>query len=356
MPSLQKLYERFDDRVHVLSRKMGADHSAKHYFDMLKQNGMLIRRLTAEQKQQVQQVWNGKVESFDTHELVLSVTGRFDPYICSEALLRTNIELRLNTAKLKYGFSDKNYFDKMFPNIPMPKTIVRNINGSFLDSDYRPLRDDEVMALLTPYDKVIVKPSIENGVGKGVRLYRREDFAKITREYSRNYLIQQVFCQHETLSSLNESSVNVVRVVSLNLNGNVSPVSCALRCGATGAVTDNSITKDGRGMFVVGVTPRGTLKDKAYFSCGESMTVAPNGRVFADLALPNFEQALALTKRIHEQLPHFRFVGFDVCFAQDGEPTIMEFNIRGPGVLYYQYVNGPLFGNRTQEIIDTFCR
>ena len=109
-------------------------------------------------------------------------------------------------------------------------------------------------------------------------------------------------------------------------------------------------------MFVVGVNPDGTLKDEAFFSCGERITVAPNGQNFAGVQLPNFEKALEMTTRIHEKLPHFGFVAFDVCFDEDGEPCIMEFNIRGPGVLYYQYTNGPLFGDRTQEVIDTFCK
>lgn len=77
---------------------------------------------------------------------------------------------------------------------------------------------------------------------------------------------------------------------------------------------------------------------------------------FAGLQLPNWDKALQLTQRIHEALPHFGFIAFDVCFDEDGSPRIMEFNIRGPGVLYYQYANGPLFGDRTQEIIDAFCK
>ena len=109
-------------------------------------------------------------------------------------------------------------------------------------------------------------------------------------------------------------------------------------------------------MFVIGVNNDGTLKDEAYYSCGEKLTEAPNGQSFAGLQLPNFQQALSLTTQVHEALPHFGFVAFDVCFDEDGSPRIMELNIKGPGVLYYQYANGPLFGDRTQEVIDTFCK
>ena len=61
MSGLQGMYQQFDSRVHVLSRKMGAERSAKHYFSMLEANGMEIKRLNVEQKEQVKEAWNGHV-------------------------------------------------------------------------------------------------------------------------------------------------------------------------------------------------------------------------------------------------------------------------------------------------------
>ena len=355
MPSLQSLYKRFDSKVHVISRIMGANKSAKHYFSMLEEHGIPIRRLTAEQKQQVKDVWGDRIKSdcYATHELVYSVTGRFDPRVCPEMLFRKHIELKMNNFQLKYGFTEKNYFDRLFPDEPMPKTVLRNINGVLLTGDYRPVSLEQAQQIIAGYDKLIVKPSMENGVGRGVNLYTQGQYEQIFKDYKRDYLVQEVLKQHSSVSALNESSVNVVRVISLSLNGKVSPVNCTIRCGA---ITDNLVTEDGRGMFAIGVNWDGTLKDEAFFSCGERITVAPNGQNFAGVQLPNFDKALEMTTRIHEKLPHFGFIAFDVCFKEDGSPCIMEFNIRGPGVLYYQYANGPLFGERTQEVIDYYCK
>ena len=352
------MYEKFDSKVHVISRIMGAKSSAKHYFEMLKQHNIPIKHLTHEQKKQVNDVWGGLVKGkgFATHELVLSVTGRFDPYVCPEIVFRTKIELALNNFQLKYGFSEKNYFDKLVDGAPMPKTVVRNINGAFLDENYHPLTREQAEDVIAKYDSVIVKPSIENGMGRSVAKYKKDECSNIFVDFKKDYLIQEVLRQHSSVSALNESSINVVRVISLSLNGKVSPVNYALRCGAPGAITDNFITKDGKGMFVVGVNLDGTLKNEAYHSCGERITAAPNGTKFEDIVLPNFKQALEMTTRIHEQLPHFGFIGFDVCFDEDGSPRIMELNFRGPGVLYYQYVNGALLGDRTQEVIDTIIK
>lgn len=358
MPSLKRLYEKFDRKVHVISREIGANSSAKHYFELRKSQGLPIARLTADQKAQVNEVWKGKVSSkgFATHELVLSATGKFDPYICSELMFRTSIELALNNFQLKFGFSDKNYFDRMFPGEPMPTAVIRNINGVFLDAQYRQITRQDALKLMNSHEKLIAKPSIENGFGKSVSLYQNKDFERVFDDFKQNYIVQEVLTQHSSVSALNPTSINVVRVISLSLNGKVSPVNYALRCGAQGSITDNQITKDGRGMFVIGIKPDGTLKDEAYYSCGEKITVAPNGENFSGIKLPNFSDALKMTTRMHEAMPHFGFMGFDVCFDPDGSPRIMEMNIRGPGVLYYQYANGPLFAERTQEVIDTFCK
>ena len=356
MPSLKGLYQKFDGYVHVLSRKMGANSNCKHYFDLRKSQNLPIIHLTKEQKAEVDKAWNGHVSDYRTHELVLSASGRFDPYVCSELLFRTNLELALNNFQLKYGFSEKNYFDKMFPEIPMPETVVRNVNGVYLDNNYRALTKEQAMNIIAENDCVIVKPSIENGFGRSVELYTPECYACIEQNFKHDFIVQKRLTQYAPIAALNSSSINVVRVVSLSLNGKVSAVNCTLRCGASGAITDNSITKDGHGMFVIGVNEDGSLKEEAFYSCGEHITCAPNGNPFAGLQLPNWEKALQLTQHIHEALPHFGFIAFDVCFDEDGSPRIMEFNIRGPGVLYYQYANGPLFGNRTEEVIQAFCK
>ncbi len=351
-------YDNLERQLQVLSRRIGAEKSAKHYESLRKSQGLPYLHLNSEQKNQVRDVWNGRVKQFKTHDLLLSVTGKFDPYIMSELLFRTDIEIKLNSNfKIKYGFTDKNYFDRLvIPKGVMPKTVLRNINGVLLDSDYRPISKEQATELMKGFQKLIVKPSIESGFGKSVSLYKNEDFGEITKDYQKNFIVQEVLEQYEGVSVLNPTSINVVRVVSLSLNGKVSPVNYALRCGAAGSITDNQITKDGRGMFVVGVNKDGTLKDEAYYSCGEKISVAPNGQIFAGMKLPNFSQALELTTQIHESLPHFGFIGFDVYFNKDGSPGIMELNIKGPGMLYYQYANGPLLGERTQEVIDTFCK
>lgn len=354
--NFRSVYKKFDNAMIVVSRKMGAKSSAKHYFKLLKQHNIPIKRLTKEQKKAVDDFWgkkNGK--NYATHELVLSATGRFDPKICEEKLFRTEIELKLNRFDFKGAWSDKGYFDFLFPDVKFPETVVRNIKGNFYDHDYNIITKEQAIKLLDEIGTFAIKPSLESGCGRGVQLFKKgegQTLDQLLNEYNSDYVAQKVLSQYAPIAALNPSSVNVIRYISLYINGKVTPVSAALRCGAGGAFNDNCVTPDGRGMFVIGVSEDGVLKDEAYHSCGEKITKAPNGAEFAGITIPNFDRIKQLTTDIHSKLAHFGFVGFDIAIDADGEPVVMEYNIKGPGVLYYQYVNGPLLGDRTDEIAE----
>jgi len=282
---------------------------------------------------------------------VYSVTGRFDVRVCSERLFRTKIELAINNPTFKSAWADKSYFDLFFPDVRFPYTIIKNVAGIFYDHDYNMLSREKAKCIMSEFTQFIIKPSLDNGFGRGVKLISgRVDHDALFSEYKSDFVIQKVLEQCEPFARLNPTSVNVLRVISLFFNGRVTPIMAALRCGALGSVTDNYITPDGLGMFVIGVNEDGKLKDEAFHSCGKRITKAPNGVDFTGINIPNYEKIKELVTAVHSRMAHFGFVGFDIAIEKNGEPVVIEYNIKSPGVLYYQYVNGPLFGDRTEEI------
>ena len=131
---------------------------------------------------------------------------------------------------------------------------------------------------------------------------------------------------------------------------------CALRCGGEGAISDNTITKDGMGMFVIGIDENGKLKSEAFHSCGKRIIRCPNGTEFNGKSIPGFNKMKDIINEYHSKLAYFGFVAWDFVIDESGNPKIMEYNIKGPGMLYYQYVNGPLFGEHTDLVIDYIKR
>lgn len=336
-----------------IRRSILVKQSNKSYFKKLRDHNLQIRELSTEQKKQIDDVYKkyNLKYGYDTHKLVYSVSGKFDPYVMPEDLFR-QIELKLNNVEFKGAWSDKSYFDYFFPEIKFPVTVVRNIAGTFYNNSYDIISKEEAKAIVSKYEKFAIKPSLDNGTGKGVALGTSSDnLDKLFKKYKKDYVIQEVIKQHGNIAQFNESSVNVVRFISLFLNDRVIPVMAALRVGAKGAFNDNSITKEGEGMLVIGIDEKGRLKKDAYMSCGMRTEVSHSGARFEGVEIPGFEKMKEIIKKGHKMMPNFKFVAWDFAVTEEGEVLVMEYNIKGPGVLYYQYVNGPLFGEYTDELL-----
>ncbi len=327
--------------------------SNKQRFRDLKNHGIEIRKLTSEQKAQIDSVYKkyGYRYSYDTHILTYSITGNFDANILPEDMYRAFLELKLNNIEQKFVMSDKNYFELYMPEIKFPEVILRNINGVFYDDKRNIITKEKANELLSGYDKAVVKPSVENGSGRGVELVDVSSVS-ITEKFSKNYVVQKLLVQHPFLASFNQSSVNVIRITTLFLGEKVIPISAALRYGREGCFTDNKVGKDGKGMTIVGVKEDGTLREKGYFSCGVTVTETPGGTSFGGLKIPKFEEMVDLAIKQHSRFPNIRIIGWDFTLDRDENVTVMEYNIKAPSVLYYQWVNGPLFGAQTSEILD----
>lgn len=350
--SPQKIYFYIQSKAHYISRKIFFKKAKKRHFKLAESSGITVKVLSKEQKQEIKNIWGKWGKDYSTHQLIYSITGKFNPLICPESAFGTVFEFDLNNQNYTFAWSDKNYFNKFFPEVKFPHSLVHNISGTFYDDNYKILDESQVLTILLAHEYICVKPSLDSGSGIGVRKIKVDEKIKsILDEYKQDFVIQEIMEQYEPIKKLNPSSVNVLRTITLFLNGKPQLVTSTLRCGAIGAFNDNSISKDGKGMFVIGVTPDGILKDTGYYSCGLSLSVAPNGQPFAGIQLPNYARVKALVENIHSQMPFFGFVGFDVAFGVDGEPVIMEYNVKAPGVFYYQLANGPLFGDYTEDII-----
>lgn len=357
--NVNSIFDNFYLSVIKRYRIYCTNKSFRHYSKLLKMHGIPRKKLTREQKKAVDAIWKGCGKyDYKTHRLVYSVTGKFDPRVMSEKLFRSRIEMELNEQTFKNAWSDKSYFSWWFDKKLFPTNVTVNINGTFYDGDYNVISRETALELIARHDKLIIKPSLDTGFGKGVSLMEncksKEAVNDTLKKYRKNFVVQEVLKQHEMLASFNPSSVNVVRFISLFIDGEVRPVMCALRCGGEGSISDNTITKDGMGMFVIGIDENGVLRDKAYHSCGKSISVCPNKTEFAGKPFPGYEKMVAIIKECHSKLPYFGFVGWDFAVDAEGNPRIMEYNIKGPGVLYYQYVNGPLLGEYTEMIAKRF--
>lgn len=68
--------------------------------------------------------------------------------------------------------------------------------------------------------------------------------------------------------------------------------------------------------------------------------------------IPNFEKVIQMVETCHEKMGNFRLVSWDIAIGEDGEPILIEANLRNGECEFHQYNNGPLFGKLTEQVLD----
>lgn len=138
----------------------------------------------------------------------------------------------------------------------------------------------------------------------------------------KSYLVQDIFIQHHSLSSLYEKSVNTLRVVTVNpkqsdCKDDVILVACILRIGANGLVVDNH----GKGGLEIAVDNVGKLVRYAYYrpGFGTKIEVHPDSGIrFEGYQLPFYKEAVDLCLRFHTKLNKIHHIGWDIAFSEKG--------------------------------------
>ena len=290
------------------------------------------------------------------HEVSSVIRGKFEPELVPCSLIFSRVREIMNDEIYRESWRDKNFFEILQPRGRFPKVILRNIHGYFYDETFNLLSAAEADKLLHKHHEFIVKPTLDSSGGKDVKFYLSpEPIASIAALYKKDFIIQEYFHQHKDFSVFNPSSVNIVRVMTMFIDEKPEFLLAALRIGAEGALTDWSPTKDGKGCLIVASDSDGTLMDKGVYKCGHWSDTAPSGVSLAGQKLPNFCGMVDMALKCHEMNPFFKLIAWDISVDETGEPCIIEYNVKRPGLYYYQWTNGPLFGydpKRIQYVVD----
>lgn len=283
-----------------------------------------------------------------------SQNGIHDPRYIPNNLYYTKIDQYFNDRKLGWGFNDKNYYSKIFAGIPQPKTVVRKIKGLLFDGDYCQITIDEAIALIASEPEVICKPTLETGSGRGIRFWNtqkdvEEIKALLENAEEADYAVQAILTQHSELARVHKDSINTLRICSILMDDGVHILSSVLRMGTGGARVDNATA----GGISIGIQADGSLNKYAYtYYTGERFDKHPQGLTFEGFVVPSYEKAIALVKKAHPVIAHFRLVSWDIAIGEDDEAILVEANMRNGGINLHQFSNGPLFGALTERVLD----
>ena len=315
--------------------------------------------LTEEEKNEVRKVWGQVVDvsSFKELEMYKNEMG-FDPRTLSHHIYLPLVVRRLNDffyCRLYENKSLLGYIVK--PRIRTAKVYFRQVKQELYAEDMAQISFKDAVEKVVELDEYIIKDSNDTGGGWKVKKIsqkdddsdkRRRTITELILNRKVDFVVQEVLKQHETMSQFNKSSVNTFRFTTLYLNGKFSICSIGLRFGREGMNVDNW----GGGGLLLGVRADGSLTDFAYDK-QLNKYYSQNELVFKNVKIPQIPEISRLIKDVHtHDFPLHKFVGWDITINQNNEPVLIEMNGQC-GLTGEQVINGhPIFGDRTQEVID----
>lgn len=301
--------------------------------------------------------WNEYWERFGKHYspkwgwYYAARNGIDDVRYIPATLYYTRIDQHFNRKKLGWGFNDKNYYSLIFRDIKQPETLVRNIGGMLFDDEYNQISVNKAISIISQFQEIIYKPALESGSGRGIQFIRTDNMSVINNILASSeidYIVQKVVEQHPDLNAIHSKSVNSIRIASLLMNDGVHILSSCLRMGVGKSRIDNHHA----GGISCGINADGTLQKYAYDLCGEKTDRHPSGFIFNGVTIPSYKKIQDLVTRAHPLIGHFRLVGWDIAVDKDGDPILIECNMRKNGIELHEFSNGPYFGDLTDRVLE----
>ena len=288
---------------------------------------------------------------YNYYRFLTAANGVFSPRFIFGSFFNKEILPSFNTPQMSPAWSDKCYLDNLLPGVLVPRTILRNINGYFFDEAFKPINDSCAKKIIDGHpDPLIVKKSIFSSGGKSIRLQKKHsEGTEIFGGYSKNFVVQEVVRQHTVLSGLNSSSLNTIRIVSLNFKGKIYILIAALRVGAEGSCVDNISS----GGVAFGVSHEGILLPTAreYWGWPVFHPKSENLKNHKTM-IPSFDKIIEIIREHHPKFPHFGFIAWDFAVDNESRPLVVEINLGNFSVHPFQEAAGrPFLGDMTEEVL-----
>ena len=148
-----------------------------------------------------------------------SRTQTFNKRYIPDNLYYSYIDMYFNDNKMSYGIDNKGLYDKLLPNLKIPSTILRKMNGHYYDKNYKLISFADINGLFEDKD-YILKPSIDSQGGSGISFFNINECKDYKELFfkNENFIVQEVVNQHEALKKLHPNSLNTIRCISLFFN------------------------------------------------------------------------------------------------------------------------------------------
>lgn len=291
-----------------------------------------------------------------SHQIITHISGIFKKEYLPEDLFHSTIEPTLNNYSLAKGLTDKNYLTKIFLGIKHPEGVIKNINGVFFNNKGILITKEEAITNCSKFNKLIVKPSIDSYGGRNIIVlnlngkssqYKNHSIKEVFDSYQKDFIIQIFLSQNKKMKSLNPTSINTIRIISLLWENKVNILHAIVRLGRKNSYVDNT----GQGGLFCQIKSDGNLVNKGYDGESNMFLETDTNIKFKDFKVPFYDRLKEEVYELHKQVPHFRLVSWDLALDNENKTVLIEYNVVGQGVDGYEYTNGPFFGEFTNKVL-----
>ena len=315
------------------------------------------KKLDKEYKKGIKSYWKKYNLKTNLKELAFysEINNNKSPKYITKRMYHSIIEPSLNNIIYAESFSNKNYLERLLKEAHLPFTFLRKINGTLLNKDYEIITIDEAYKIIqNEPNEMVFKPAVESCGGAGINFFDKNISKELFLRMIDidDFIIQRKIRQHSELEKYNDSSINTVRVLSLLFNGEVKVLYMVLRVGKKGMKLDNA---SAGGIQIV-------VKNDGYFS--DYITTIDHNKaskeiceMFRDQKMPFYHEIVDEVKKLHPKLAVCGLIGWDITIDEDGTPIVIETNLLDIGMTdKSQRVNGPLFGELTDDILQEIAK
>ena len=247
----------------------------------------------------------------------------------------------------------RRYNNKEYWHLLDNKTEFNEIFNKYLKRDWLDLTKatlEEFKDFVSKHEVIIVKP-IDDCGGNGVEKIDVKEYSSIEELYSmlkdnKQLLIEECVVQHEQMSKLYPSSVNTLRMFTINIDGDVHLLQSVLKIGNGGNV--DNFSSGGMYTFINDegevIAPAIDKEDNVY----EKHPIT--NEIINGFKVPMFKQAEKLVCDAAKEVDEIGYIGWDVAISKEG-PVIIEGNCF-PGVFQIR----PSFSKDKTGILPNYLK
>ena len=322
-------------------------------------------KLTDAQKKEIDDLYltnYGEKIPYVWHQNFMAHSGKFDAKYFPELLYIPEFEHFMNLwPEYATAFSDKNVLPVIACNagIKMPKTLLAVSKGICKDEKGNILKKEEAIKLIENVGKVFIKPTVDSCSGQGCFIADfkngKDEISNRTLEeiydsLGMDFVVQDIVKCHPSIARIYSGSVNTFRIITYRWKDDILHMPVIMRIGQGNSYLDNA---HAGGMFIA-LDDDGTMHKTAMTEFNTQYTEHPDtGLVFENYKIDLIPEAIEAAKKMHTAIPQLGVVNWDFTIDSDGDPLLIEANLRGGSVWLPEMAHGcGAFGDKTEEVLQ----